>query len=51
MMDLVKIGAALLGGYAVFMGLIIILIKTFFPFFTKDELKQKNRVHHYKVHY
>jgi hypothetical protein len=52
MVDLVKIMATLLGGYAVFMGLIVILIKVFFPFFTKEELrKQKNRIPHYKVNF
>ena len=46
MVDLLGITAALLGGYAVFMGLLFILIKTFFPFVTKEELKrQKHRTH------
>ena len=50
MMDIVKIGASLLGAYVAFMGLI--LIKGFFPFFTEEELKrQRNRVHRYKVQY
>ncbi len=46
MTDLMKITVALLGGYAVFMGLIIVLIKTFFPFFTKEELKRQNHSTH-----
>lgn len=46
MVDLLRISAAILGGYTVFMGLIIILIKAFFPFFTKEELKrQKHQAH------
>jgi hypothetical protein len=44
MMDIVKIGSSLLGGYVVFMGLIIILIKAFFPFFAIEELKRREEL-------
>ena len=40
MMDLMRIAAALLGGYVALMGFAIILIKVIFPFLTKEEMKR-----------
>ncbi len=41
MTDALRITVALIGGYAAFMGLIVLLIKAFFPFFTKEQLAQQ----------
>jgi hypothetical protein len=43
-MDLMNIAAALPGGYVAFMGLTVVLIKVFFPFFTKEQLKRQQLV-------
>jgi len=52
MVDLINISAAILVGYAVFMGLIILLIKIFFPFLTKEKLRrQKRQIRQYKVNF
>lgn len=42
MMDLFRIAVALLGGYAAFMGLTVMLMKLMFPFLTREQLKGQN---------
>ncbi len=42
MKDLITISAALIASYAVFMMVIVVFGKLFFPFYTKEQLEKQN---------
>ncbi len=42
MKDIFTLSAALIGAYAVFMGVLVVFGRLFFPFYTKEQLEKQN---------
>ena len=42
MVDIINITVSLIIGFAFFVGLIVLHVKLFFPFLTKEEMEQRN---------